>query len=158
MPDFYSYLWLREDGTPYYAGKGSGRRAFRSIGHSVHRPVDRSHIVVFPMLNEAEAFESEIALIELFGRKDNGTGVLRNMTDGGEGVRGHKRTEEHNKRISIALIGHTVTPTPAMTAHWFKPGHTFGKLGWTPERRAEQAQRNRDNKWSLGKGKTKKVA
>ena len=36
------------------------------------------------MLSEAEAFESEIALIELFGRKDIGTGCLRNMTAGGE--------------------------------------------------------------------------
>jgi hypothetical protein len=82
---FYSYLWLRADGTPYYAGKGTGRRAFQSSGHgAIHIPKDRTRILVFPMLTEAEAFESEIALIDLFGRKDLGTGCLRNKTNGGD--------------------------------------------------------------------------
>jgi hypothetical protein len=83
--EFYSYLWLRVDGTPYYAGKGHGRRAY-DRHHGFCPPADRSRIVIFPMLNEAEAFESEIALIELFGRKDLGTGILHNRTNGGDGV------------------------------------------------------------------------
>jgi hypothetical protein len=90
---FYTYLWLREDGTPYYAGKGKSRRAFKSVvGH--RPPTDRTRIVNFPMPDEATALESEIALIELFGRKDNGTGILHNRTDGGDGISGHKHSPE----------------------------------------------------------------
>jgi hypothetical protein len=102
---FYSYIWTRENETPYYAGKGSGNRAFISFGHSVHCPKDKSRIVVFPMLNEAEAFESEIALIALFGRKDNKTGILHNHTDGGDGVSGHSHSEETKARIGNASRG-----------------------------------------------------
>ena len=106
MPQFYSYMWLREDGSPYYVGKGTGRRAFTSDGHGNRRPKSRTRILTFPMLNEAEAFESEIALIDLFGRKDLGTGCLRNMTDGGENPpnwKGRKRgpqSEEHRRKNS----------------------------------------------------------
>jgi hypothetical protein len=106
--NFYSYLWLREDGSPYYVGKGKGNRAFRGRrngGHLPHPIKDR--VVIFPMLNEAEAFESEMALIELFGRKDNGTGILRNLTDGGEGTAGfcEPKTTTHRERIKVALTG-----------------------------------------------------
>jgi hypothetical protein len=97
---FYSYLWLRENGTPYYVGKGCGKRAFQGGGrHKTQPPKDLSHIVIFPMANETEAFESEIALIELFGRKDNGTGILRNYTSGGEGTSGWRHPPEVYKRL-----------------------------------------------------------
>src|SRR5271166_1977590 len=81
---FYTYLWLREDGTPYYVGKGKGRRAFVSQGHTVKRPKQRERIVVYPAESEADAFETEIALIWYYGRKDLGMGCLRNLTDGGD--------------------------------------------------------------------------
>lgn len=108
--DFYSYLWLREDGTPYYAGKGTGKRAFIRGGHRLRPPANHSRIMVFPMVNEAEAFESEIALIELFGRKDLGTGCLRNLTDGGENppkgcLKGRHLSKEHKKKLSTAHLG-----------------------------------------------------
>jgi len=84
---YYTYLWLREDGTPYYVGKGSGDRAF--VEHwrrskTVLHPPTKERIVIYPANSEAEAFELEVALIWYYGRKDLGTGCLRNFSNGGD--------------------------------------------------------------------------
>jgi hypothetical protein len=46
-------------------------------------------------------------LIDFWGRKDNGTGILRNLTDGGEGCSGAILSEETKKKISKSLQGNT---------------------------------------------------
>jgi hypothetical protein len=107
MSRVYSYLWLREDGTPYYAGKGTGRRAFTNNGHRVRCPKDCSRILIFPMADEVEAFESEIALIELFGRKDLGTGCLRNLTDGGDSPVNQGRVTHQKQSIAAKRRANT---------------------------------------------------
>jgi len=80
---YYTYLWLREDGTPYYIGKGKGDRAYDRWGY-ICKPPPMDRMVFYIAKDEAEAFENEIALIWYYGRKDLGTGCLRNLTDGGE--------------------------------------------------------------------------
>ncbi len=108
---FYSYLWIREkDGTfpagaLYYAGKGTNGRAFSRHGHRCNPPKDPSNILIFPQANEAAAFESEAALIALFGRANNGTGCLRNLTDGGEGTSGAIFTETRRQRTRETNTG-----------------------------------------------------
>jgi len=102
---FYTYLWLREDGTPYYAGKGKCNRGFISYGHIVKCPSDRSKIIVQDWSSEHEAFEAEKFLITFYGRADLGTGCLRNLTDGGEGFSG--LSEETRRKMSEALKGNT---------------------------------------------------
>ncbi len=89
---FYTYLWLREDGTPYYVGKGKGSRAFRSgcpviavVEEYIEEP-DKNRIIIQEHPSEVDAFQAEIFLIVYYGRKDLGKGCLRNLTDGGEGV------------------------------------------------------------------------
>ena len=109
MKAFYTYLWLREDGTPYYVGKGYGVRAFAKEGHHQSPPTkDRILVQEFP--DETAAIAAEIFLISFYGRIDSGTGCLRNMTDGGQGVSGRKLpyrplSAEHREKIRLSLIG-----------------------------------------------------
>jgi hypothetical protein len=106
---FYTYLWLREDGTPYYVGKGKGYRAFTGRRHNVNCPKSRDRIILQEWLSEAEALWAEQFLIAFYGRTDLGLGCLRNLTDGGEGVSGWKRrtpvTEKERQRLSAMSKG-----------------------------------------------------
>jgi hypothetical protein len=90
---FYVYLHCRPDGTPFYVGKGRGRRAFeleyrRNPHHrNIIAKYGAANIVIqqFPVASEAEAFALEcqkIAELRAAGVK------LANQTDGGEGAAG----------------------------------------------------------------------
>ena len=103
---FYTYLWLREDGTPYYVGKGTLRRVLEQSGHRVFRPIEKERIVVQEFPTEADAFFSERFLIAYYGRLDLKTGCLANLTNGGEGASGQSETLRRQK--SAALQGHPV--------------------------------------------------
>ncbi len=107
---FYTYTWLRKDGTPYYIGKGTKRRAFLSC--EGHRPPKSENIIVQDHVSEADAFEAEIFLIAYYGRKDQGTGCLRNLTDGGDGVSGYIMPQHVKDKVSISKQG----KSPAFTA------------------------------------------
>ena len=142
---YYTYLWLREDGTPYYVGKGSGDRAFvehwRRSKTVLHPPI-KERIVIYPAVSEADAFETEIALIWYYGRKDLGTGCLRNMSNGGdqpprptpeaiEKIRITKTGQKHSEE-SIAkmmgcqnALGHAVSAEARERIRAAKTGNTY---------------------------------
>lgn len=102
MEEIYcTYAYLREDRTPYYIGKGCKNRSTKKSGRVFLPPTDSSRILILKKnLTEEEAFKHEIYMIDVFGRKDLGTGILRNLTNGGEGVSGYRHTEEDKKRMS----------------------------------------------------------
>jgi hypothetical protein len=101
MTIYYVYAYIRQsDNTPYYIGKGKKRRAYSKY-HNVSVPKDQTKIVFLEKnLTELGALALERRYIKWYGRKDIGTGILYNRTDGGDTTTGYVPTEETRKKLS----------------------------------------------------------
>jgi hypothetical protein len=86
---YYTYAYLRKkDRTPYYIGKGQKRRMYAEHwrGNGSFTPKDRDRIIILKHFdNEIDAYKHEMYMIAVLGRKDLGTGILINISNGGEG-------------------------------------------------------------------------
>jgi hypothetical protein len=103
--NYYTYAYLREDGTPYYVGKGRGRRIDNPNTHYSGLPPKNRRVFLKQNLTEKEAFRHEKYMIAVLGRKDLGTGILRNLTDGGQGKSGWIMSEKTKEKIRISNTG-----------------------------------------------------
>ena len=154
--EYYTYAYFDENNIPYYIGKGKGKRAWDK-NHSVLMPPNERIVILKNNLTEEDAFKHEIYMIGVFGRKDLGTGILHNRTDGGEGT--SNPSQETREKMSKSSKGNT---------HWLGKTHSietkekisqskmgknhpmFGKT-FSAETKAKMSEAHRGNTAFLGK-------
>lgn len=145
MNDYYTYAFLREDGTPYCVGKGRGRRCFDKK-RTINPPSDPDRIIILKKnLTEEEAFRHEIYMIYVLGKKKHG-GLLHNITDGGEGVSGMVHSEEAREKIGKAFRGKKLSEEHKEKLRQQKMGNT-----WNRGRKISEEQKEKIRQTLQGK-------
>ena len=124
VPVFYVYVHKKVDGTVFYVGKGSGKRAWESTKRNKHW----KHIVakyktyqveiVLKDIQEWFAFEYEQDLIAKYGLIKDG-GSLCNLTLGGEGISGWRASKEQKAKLSTIATG-ILNNNADLTVYTFK--------------------------------------
>jgi hypothetical protein len=99
--NFVVYAYVREDGTPYYIGKGRPDRPYRGKGRPCGSPPRERILILYKNIDEQTAFDWERKLIKMYGRKGiEPDGLLYNKSLGGEGTSGVVISEERRKQMS----------------------------------------------------------
>lgn len=174
---FYVYgHYTKDTNELFYVGKGVGVRAWSRDKRSRWwtRTVNKHGLeikLLFENLTESEAHDKEMKLIQQHGRRNNNTGILINLTEGGEGISGYKHTESTKRIISNKLSGRTlsephktaisksnagkvvseeerVNMSKRMKLVWKREEHRKNileknKSAWTDERKQKQSERRK---------------
>jgi hypothetical protein len=105
----YLYRHIRLDkNQPFYIGIGNDENYKRSkikanrsnFWKKIIAKTEYRVEILIDNLTWEEACQKEIEFILLYGRKDLSTGTLVNMTNGGEGTPGIKRSQEYISKLS----------------------------------------------------------
>lgn len=141
----YVYVVFRLDGEPCYVGKGKRGRWKQHITKSHNSHLQRIFakaggdlpiVKVREGLTDADACETEIALIAAIGRVKNG-GPLVNFTDGGEGSSGLVQSKETVAKRVAKLRGKKHSPESYARAGRAVSVALKGRSGakWSEERK-----------------------
>lgn len=140
MKKYYVYsLTVEGEDNPFYIGKtfvGSYRMGLHLFDAQSNKKTHKAakirkalkenkkiiEKIIITTKEEDTAFLIERALIKFYGRKDLGTGILCNHTDGGEGAIGRVLSDEHKRKIGLA---NKLKPKPKNQPDRSKPITSF---------------------------------
>lgn len=128
MNNWYVYRHIRLDkNQPFYIGIGNKKdyaRAYefksdkRNIVWSrIYKNTKIEVDILFDNLSKEQAANKEKEFISIYGRKDLNTGILCNMTDGGDGILNAKRSNETIHKLRVKKLGnknHQYGKTPSV--------------------------------------------
>jgi len=126
--NYYVYVHRKKtNGDVFYVGEGKGKRAWVTSSRSDlwNRVVNKYGYYVEVLskdIQEWYAFELEKELICKYGRIDNKTGILVNMSDGGDGQSGVIFSEDRKRKVSERQIGEQ---NPSYSTEIFKYYNIF---------------------------------
>lgn len=142
---YYLYRHIRLDkNEPFYIGIGGkdadkGENYYRSkrvsnrnkIWKDIYNGCGQNIRVDIVLEGDSWKFikEKEIEFISLYGRKNNNTGILANMTDGGDGSIGAIYTEERRERQSEAIKNSPRNLKGKKLPDWWKNKIRQSKIG-----------------------------
>jgi len=168
----YIYKHIRKDKSePFYIGIGSDKtyyRAHRMDGRNnlwkkIASKTEIEVVIVKDNITWDEACEGEKNLIKEYGRINNKTGILANLTEGGEGTigkllsdetrfllgkgnRGKKRTDESKHKQSISTKGIKKSEEHKEKIRMFRLGKK-----WDDETKKKISQNKKGNQpWNKG--------
>ena len=106
----YLYRHIRLDkNEPFYIGIGSDKNYARSrvkkrnnLWHKIANKTNYEIEIILDDLSWKDACNKEKEFIKLYGKKCDNTGILTNLTDGGEGIFGFKFSDDSRKKLSIS--------------------------------------------------------
>jgi len=116
MNNWYVYRHIRLDkNQPFYIGIGNKvdyARAYEfkkdkrnNIWNAIYSKTQIDVEILFDNITKQEAANKEKEFIRLYGRIDNNTGILCNMTDGGDGILNAKRSAETREKLRQGKLG-----------------------------------------------------
>jgi len=135
--EFYTYLHCRPDGTPFYVGKGFGKRSHRfSQGRTAHYKnviakygKENIGVFVFPCESEKQALEDEVATIAQLRREGY---ALVNLTNGGEGASGRTQSASTREKVSAARKGKPNGRLGKTLSAETRAKQSAARMGWSP--------------------------
>jgi hypothetical protein len=133
----YVYRHIRLDkNEPFYIGIGklpNYKRAYEKqkrnqFWQNIVAKTDYEVEILFDDISWEEAEKKEIEFISLYGKRDNGTGCLVNISNGGGGTKGFKHSEEAKRKIGEESRNRKRTPRSEETKLKLRLAN-LGKIG-----------------------------